>query len=203
MSFSASFVRIDRFLTSRVRLDVALFIGLLVICGLKVHSDISALRDRVALLSVEAEKRQAELEASERLLATYSARIGVLESTAKRGVFLARPSRTELAEFLAKDLTDQRTYRTGYVCMHFASDLKHNAALAGWNLSVVLVNFQFREFNGFVQVNGHVLNGVYLADGSFVYIEPQTDKIFSSLLEHLKVFLNEPQIKILEVAIVW
>ena len=115
---------------------------------------------------------------------------------------LRRPSEGELAAFLISDLADRHSYQKTnftYVCTHFARDLKANARVAGWNFSliVIYISVDFNEtrletldkytvlktvtmhlYNG-----SHVANGVYLSDGSFVYVEPQTDRIYRNLTD--------------------
>ncbi|MEM3448092.1 MAG: zinc ribbon domain-containing protein [Nitrososphaerota archaeon] len=92
---------------------------------------------------------------------------------------LRRPTYDELKIFLLTDNTDKNPFvKETYNCMHFARDLQQKAKLAGWNISYVSVNYHYRY-----STYGHACNGVYLADGRHLYIEPQTDKIFPSLDE--------------------
>ena len=123
---------------------------------------------------------------------------------------LRRPSEGELAAFLISDLTDRHSYQETnftYVCTHFARDLKANARVAGWNFSLVLIyiSVDFNEtrvekklekLNKYTVLEttlttvtmhhyagSHAANKVYLSDGSFVYVEPQTDGIYRNLTD--------------------
>jgi hypothetical protein len=113
---------------------------------------------------------------------------------------LKRPTYFELQEFLRIDQTDRKNYREGqYVCINFAADLKRNAALVGYNVSYVAVNYRGPRGSG-----GHALNGAYLSDGSWVWIEPQSDKIYVGTIEdYLKSFLRVDWVTVEELAIVW
>jgi len=113
---------------------------------------------------------------------------------------LRRPTYSDLYEFLRTDQTDKKKYEEGlYVCMNFAADLKRNAALAGYNISFVSVNFDAPNKSG-----GHALNGAYLLDGSWVWIEPQNDKIYTGTIEdYLGSFFRLDWVRVEELAIVW
>jgi len=113
---------------------------------------------------------------------------------------LNRPTEYELKLFLSIDDTDKHEYKKGsYVCINFAKDLKVNAAKAGWNISFIVVNFISPKGE-----EGHALNGAYLADGRWVWIEPQNDKIYyGSIEEYLKEFFNIEWVQIEEYAIIW
>jgi hypothetical protein len=109
-----------------------------------------------------------------------------------------------LKQFLADDPTSRHPSVKGqYECMDFARDLKAHAAAAGWNMSFVVTNFML-TWNGQTHGYGHAFNGVLLADGTTVYVEPQNDQIYltiNDLLVHLYLF--PVQISIIEVAVVW
>jgi len=116
----------------------------------------------------------------------------------------------ELKAFLEEDYTDKKEWREGdYVCINFAKDLKINAAKKGYNISVVIANY---EFEG--EKLGHAFNAA-LIKGGLIFIEPQNDKTYY-LMEELiaeimsynqiygiyrKVYSSE--IKIQEYAIIW
>jgi hypothetical protein len=86
--------------------------------------------------------------------------------------------------------------------------LKINAAMAGWNLSYLVINYQNKLIPG-LYARRHALNGAFLSDGTFVYIEPQTDKIYSTPDEVLKDIsplsrLSEfEEIRIIHISIIW
>jgi len=128
---------------------------------------------------------------------------------------LRRPSEGELAAFLISDLTDRHSYQETnftYVCTQFARDLKANARVAGWNFSFVMIYYSmnFTEtrierhkinqttiletHNIIVHIyeTSHAANGVYLSDGSFVYVEPQTDRIYGNLTDLISSLDNDP-----------
>jgi len=153
-----------------------------------------SLRGELAFLREGYESELARLRDSQAL---YLAQIELLQH--QQASNLRRPSEQELRTFLASDLTDSQPFVIGrYVCMNYASDLKRNAALAGWNISVVIVNY-----NSSRGVYGHVLNGAYLSDGRWVWIEPQKDLIAWSLETHLKDFLKVAYVKVIDLAVVW
>jgi hypothetical protein len=112
--------------------------------------------------------------------------ISQIQKELDRRVSLRKPTLSELQTFLANDQTDKNLYDgTLYKCTHFSRDLKRNAGLAGFNFSVVLVDFEGYVLQRKVS-SGHVLNGAYLADGRFVYIEPQGDKISFLLIDLMR-----------------
>jgi hypothetical protein len=113
---------------------------------------------------------------------------------------LRRPTYEELQSFLAKDGTSERSYvDQSYVCMNFAYDLKASAAEQGWNISFVSVNYDDPRGGG-----GHACNGAYLADGSWVWIEPQNDRIYTGPIEsYLQTFLHVSWVKVESMVIVW
>ena len=113
---------------------------------------------------------------------------------------LKRPTMDELKAFLAEDDTDRRGHdEEGYVCIHYARDLKARAAQRGYNLCFVVVNYNVAWRRGY----GHALNGAYLSDGSFVYIEPQSDKIYEDLIDDLKEVEKASRIVIINYSIIW
>ena len=85
---------------------------------------------------------------------------------------LRQPTLDELVEFLASDHTELMKVSinsAGWGCVDFAITLRSNAMLAGYDFDVVLLNFE--------EGIGHALNGVRLASGQYVWVEPQTDEI--------------------------
>jgi hypothetical protein len=96
---------------------------------------------------------------------------------------LNRPTLQQLEGFLRASNVSKHAYvEPSYVCMNFAQDLQTSAKAGGWNMSVVVFNYNV-VWNGKVYATGfHALNGLYLANGSWVYVEPQTSRISSNLL---------------------
>jgi predicted RNase H-like nuclease (RuvC/YqgF family) len=87
---------------------------------------------------------------------------------------LNRPTMSELRAFLAADDLDIREWvRNIYDCDQFSRDLRIRAREAGWNFSIVSI-----EFSDPRGEYGHACNGVILENGEFVYVEPQTDQIY-------------------------
>jgi len=114
---------------------------------------------------------------------------------------LKRPTFNELVMFLANDGTDGHRYDPdSYVCVNFAHDLKTNAARVGWNISFVDINFYDKNGDGW----GHSCNGAYLADGSWVWIEPQTDRIYSGSVEtYLQDFQEISYVRVIQLVVIW
>jgi len=120
---------------------------------------------------------------------------------------LKTPTRVELENFLLNDKTDKNEYRTGYVCINFACDLKANAARAGWNISYVQANYDVYYDRGKYFEDAHAFNMAILADGSIVYIDTYADTLYNSvaeLLVSLYVIEYEPRdIFVTEIVIIW
>jgi hypothetical protein len=120
---------------------------------------------------------------------------------------LKRPTYSELVSFLASDSTDgEWRYKEGsYICVNFAADLKANAAEKGWNISCVWANYDCAEGHGL----DHAWNGAYLADGTWVWIEPIYDRIHegdlsvNSVEAFLKWHFGYSWVTVTEYAIVW
>jgi len=155
----------------------------------------------------------AQLHEYERKVASLESRVQDLESDQTRlknekmqlskelsHYRLKRPTYYELLDFLANDGTSEHVYRKGsYVCMNFAWDLKANAIQQGWNISFVSINFDDPTGGG-----GHACNGAYLADGSWVWIEPQTDRIYRDSVEsYLESFFGVSWVQVEEIVVVW
>jgi len=152
--------------------------------NLQIVRDLSLMRSELGRLEGEAKALEVKVQSLEAELSVHK---------------LGRPSLSELQLFLKTDQTDKHEYkRLSYVCINFAADLKRNGARAGYNISFVSVNY---ESDGSW---GHALNGAYLSDGSWVWIEPQNDKIYHGTIEeYLMVFFKLSYVKIKEIAIVW
>jgi len=147
--------------------------------------DLSLMRVELGRFEGEVNVLEAKVTSLESELTTYK---------------LRRPNLSELQIFLKTDQTDKNQYkRWSYVCINFASDLKRNAARAGYNITYVSVNYEYEEGS-----TGHALNGAYLTDGSWVWIEPQNDKIHHGKIEEcLVAFFKLQYVKVKEIAIVW
>ncbi|MEM3589408.1 MAG: hypothetical protein QXN33_00225 [Candidatus Bathyarchaeia archaeon] len=89
---------------------------------------------------------------------------------------LQNPTWDELRAFLKGDDTDER----GTLCPISAWRLRLRAREKGWNMSYVLVNFWFLNDSKPVFV-GHALNGIWLANGTWVWIEPSNDDVDQDL----------------------
>ncbi|MBS7646183.1 MAG: hypothetical protein QXR65_09215 [Candidatus Bathyarchaeia archaeon] len=114
---------------------------------------------------------------------------------------LKRPTINELRAFLEMDYTNEHRYDVeSYICVHYARDLKANAAQRGYNLCFITVNYKVGLFG---EERGHALNGAYLSDGSFVYIEPQRDKIHETLMDALRDLEDNPNIEIIHFVAIW
>ena len=84
---------------------------------------------------------------------------------------LRRPTESDLRSLLFE--FPRRTYdEQVYVCIHFSWDLKQFSRIRGYNISFIVVNYEVLN-TGSVVGRGHALNGAYLSDGSWVWIEPQ------------------------------
>lgn len=122
---------------------------------------------------------------------------------------LRRPSIDELRAFLSADRTDEHEFVEGeYDCKSFARDLRSAARLQGLNLSYAIVDFEYRRFGW--ERGGHVMNGAWLADGGWVWIEPQSDDVIRADgpndWNELEGFLSEEwevELRITQVVIVW
>lgn len=147
--------------------------------------DLSSVRVELSRFEGEVKALEAKVRSLESELTTHK---------------LRRPSLSELQLFLSMEQTDKNQYKKwSYVCINFAADLKRNAARAGYNTSFVAVNYEYEEGSA-----GHALNGAYLTDGSWVWIEPQNDKIHQGTIEEcLVAFFKLQYVKIKEIAIVW
>jgi predicted RNase H-like nuclease (RuvC/YqgF family) len=113
---------------------------------------------------------------------------------------LRRPTMDELRAFLAEDDTNEHRYdEEDYPCTYYARDLRLRAAQHGYNLCFIVVNYRMMWRGEY----GHALNGAYLSDGTFIYIEPQNDKIYRELMEDLKEMADTPYIEIINYSIIW
>jgi len=112
-----------------------------------------------------------------------------------------RPSLGELQSFLREDETNTIKYQPNFfTCGDFAILLKTNARRSGLNISVIFVWYYCEG-----SIHAHALDGAYLDDGTFVYIEPQTDGIYSANLEDalVQIFHYSCQVSITEEFDVW
>jgi len=110
---------------------------------------------------------------------------------------LKDPSYKELEKFLEEDeISEQRYGIPRRVCINFAKNLRESAHQAGLNFSFIVLNVRDKEDG---TEWGHALNGCYLDDGTFVFIEPQTDKTYRSLSE----FLEENDLELINYVIIW
>jgi len=115
------------------------------------------------------------------------------------------PTEFELSMFLWLDKTNMNEFRQGHVCLHFARELKKNALNHGINMSLVLCDLSLVEGQTEWRIEGHALNGVRLANGTFLLVEPQTDQIipYNHLEEHLRAFLGLKNLLIRKVVVEW
>jgi type II secretory pathway pseudopilin PulG len=172
------------------------------------------LEARLATLEQENQLLQVANETAEQKLTTLNGTLEALQQklTAVNGTLngtlakyvLRYPTLAELKGLLANDTTSRHPRVKGtYDCMDFARDLKAHAAAAGWNMSFVVANFML-TWNGETEGFGHAFNGVLLANGTMVYVEPQNDAIYSTpeeLIVHLYLF--PVQVSMIEVVVVW
>jgi len=187
---------LSRFGTQRVS-AIAIILLLVSVGACSVQIYVLSEENLVKSLSLDSLRRQtAELKKKQDLLMEKVNSIEI-ELAKYR---LRRPTYAELQEFLTADQIDKRTYvKEQYVCVNFAADLKHSAAGFGYNISFVTVNFDAPDKSG-----GHALNGAYLSDGSWVWIEPQTDSIhWGTIEQYLKSFFDVEWVKVETLAIVW
>jgi len=81
------------------------------------------------------------------------------------------PAYQEVVRFVASDLTDQRPYDRSWACVAFAKEFRSNANKAGLKCAYVVVYFP----EGY----SHALNGFNTTDRGLVFVEPQSDEVFS------------------------
>jgi len=75
------------------------------------------------------------------------------------------PTYQEVVDFIKKDKTDQNKYIPDkYVCIDFAEDVQHNAAIAGYNCGFDAVDFTSDAMN-------HMCNVFNTVDRGLVYID--------------------------------
>jgi hypothetical protein len=141
---------------------------------LEVESDLETAQTQRADAKAGLASVEIELNTAKELIESLEARLSNLQVNYARlttgyGYVLRDPSYQEMRESLARDKTNEREYVEGeYVCVHFAADVKANAAKEGiWAAYVDL------EFPGI----GHAIVAFYTTDRGLVFIEPQLDKI--------------------------
>jgi len=99
------------------------------------------------------------------------------------------PTYSELYEFLRIDQTDKMSYQEGrYVCINFAADLKRNAALAGYNIGFVSVNYDGPKKGG-----GHAFNGAVSTSKDTRYVVDRWSDIIMTVKGYKYRFEGEPQ----------
>lgn len=86
-------------------------------------------------------------------------------------VSLRDPGYQEAVGFVASDGTDQRPYDRSSACVAFAKEFRSNANKAGLKCAYVVVYFP----EGY----SHALNGFNTTDRGLVFVEPQSDEVFS------------------------
>lgn len=86
-----------------------------------------------------------------------------------------------LIEFLTNDTTDQNEFRPYYTCGHFSRDLARNAHSHNKTMGSAILSDN-REFNAY---DNHIINYVYVrgngtfpVNGTIIFIEPRTDRLF-------------------------
>jgi predicted RNase H-like nuclease (RuvC/YqgF family) len=168
-----------------------------------LEARLTTLEQENQLLQVANETAQQKLTTLNSTLETLQQKLTTLNGTLAKYV-LRYPTLEELKQFLANDTTSGHPRVKGtYDCMDFARDLKRHAAAAGWNMSYVVANFML-TWNGQTQGFGHAFNGVQLANGTMVWVEPQNDAIYSTpedLILHMYLF--PVQVSMIEVVVVW
>ena len=166
------------------------------------QTQITSLRDDLQIT-------KGNLQASENKLILANRKAEMLENELSH-YKLNPPTLSELKTFLAEDTIDQNKWIEGvYICMNYAEDLKEHARSYGYNISYVLINFDY-TYNSYSDSAGHTLNGAYLSDGTWVWIEPQTDEIiygnptnYKSLENQMETFYGVSSVQITEIAIIW
>ena len=99
-------------------------------------------------------------------------------------VDLDHPTIEQLTDFLARDRTEllnngiiiwppPQIGGADAICVDFAVTLRANGMRAGWDFDFVVLNLEGGK--------GHAINRVKLDNGSYVFVEPQTDDIIPNL----------------------
>ncbi len=86
-------------------------------------------------------------------------------------VVLRDPTYQEAVGFVASDLTDRRPYDRSSACVAFAEEFRSNANKAGLRCAYVVVYFP--------ESYSHALNAFNTTDHGLVFVEPQSDEMFS------------------------
>jgi hypothetical protein len=104
------------------------------------------------------------------------------------GYKLERPSREQLEGFLVNDGTnymlefaeiiDESTYV--FSPLH-AKTIYNNARAAKYNVSIVIVNYEYENMRGEMVGRGIAFNGCILDDGTHVYITAYRDSIYEDM----------------------
>jgi len=186
----------------------------------RLYANNVRLTERNQNLMMQNELLIGQLDSFEKQYLELSVRLKLQQSqyTAPTRINLKRPTLGELTTFLAQDPTSNQAYQfgtgihltvgdedfnVGYVCSNYASDLKRRAATAGLNISLVIIDYEATKDTGAYIATGHILNGVILSDGRWLWIEPQTDTVSSSLKTLMKIGFKLSSIEILKLAITW
>jgi hypothetical protein len=87
---------------------------------------------------------------------------------------LKRPAYDELTAFLREDDTNEQVYdEYSFVCQNFASQIYVRSKENRFNMSYITVNFKTPMSSG-----GHVMNGIFLNDGTYGVINVFQDQFF-------------------------
>ncbi|MEM4649584.1 MAG: hypothetical protein QXP78_02830 [Candidatus Bathyarchaeia archaeon] len=180
-------------------------ICLLIVSNIYLFWQWNVTNDTINQLNIEVTKLKAEVTSLNKTIETQAVTIKQLndenlqlKNEIKKYKLRNPESIEELKKFLEDDDVNFREYVKGYICINYARDLKIHAERMGLNVSFIIVNFNSPEGGG-----GHALNGAYLSNGEFVYIEPQTDKIYFSIEEALKDILGLEWVEIENYVILW
>ena len=84
------------------------------------------------------------------------------------------PTLEALRTFLEQDDTNEIPYNANFVCLDYALHLAKRAELMGYRIGHAELLFDISYF--------HAMNTAYIEeDSTLVYIEPQTDKIYTTV----------------------
>jgi len=195
----------SKFLKERKSLLLIVLVCLLMVSNIYLiwqwtaaNHTINQLNAKVAELNIKIIDLNETIETQATMIKQFNDENLQLKSKLEKYRLRCFTSIDELRKFLEEDDVNFREYAKGYVCINFARDLKIHAERMGYNVSFIIVNFNSPEGE-----EGHALNGAYLSNGEFVYIEPQTDGIYFSLEEALKDTFDLEWVKIEDYAIIW
>ncbi|HID17819.1 TPA: hypothetical protein EYP26_05960 [Candidatus Bathyarchaeota archaeon] len=174
----------------------------------QAESRIAALTGNLEEAKKENERLAGQVSSLQAAVESLRGEAGGLRSELSR-YKLRRPSIEELKAFLAADRTDEREFVEGvYDCKSFARDLRSAAKAQGLNLSYAIVDFEYWHFGW--ERGGHIMNGAWLADGGWAWIEPQGDDVIRADgpndWSELESFLSEEwevKLRVTQVVVVW